>query len=319
LIMNSLDALKRNMRRALYQKRIEDAVEILDRLKMEDPLGHDTRAFELEFLLKSGRLAEARALSRQLCQLFPGSGQVQMLAGIAAYRAKNYPEAAARFRESLSIQPTWQIRQWLGKTLTQLGDFAQAESLLLSVKEENPNVLLDLCWLFERRNDLAAALKTCDEFLARHPGHEFATQQRLRLKAKSLEPMAFIEEVGHLQEFGETAPDALFPEYIQKLFDTGDAPRAREEVSSRMADMEPALAIKIAWVCHRAKAFDLAFALFFKYLDANRDNYKYLNALEASASRCNRLAQLIGEYRRLASHAPHLYGRCRSIARRYEK
>jgi tetratricopeptide (TPR) repeat protein len=315
----AVEALKRNMRKALQQKGFEDAHDILARLQKEDPLSHDTRAFELEFLLKSNRLAEARALAKQLCQLFPASEQIQMLAGMVSYRSKNYPEAAARFRESLHIRPRWQMRQWLGKTLTQLGDFGQAETLLISVKEDNPHVLLDLCWLYERRNDLDAAMRTCDEFLASYPEHAFATQQRLRLKAKSLEPEALIEEVSHLQEFGEAAPDALFPEYIQNLFEAGSGPQARDEIAARMAGMDPALGMRIAWVCHRAKAFDLSFALFFRYLEANRDNYKYLSALESSAARCNRLAQLMEEYRRLAPRAPQLYGRCKALMRRYQK
>ncbi len=315
---DTIAVLKRNMRKALLEKKLEDARSILSLLRKEDPLGHDTRAFELEFLLKSGSLENARSLAKQLCHLFPSSSEIQELAGVTAYRLKNYREAAARFRESLDIRPCWQLRRWLGKTLTQLGDFAQAEPLLNAAREDNPSVLMDLRWLYERSNDLPAAMKACDDFLATHPGHEFAMQQKLRLKAKSLEPAALIEEVSSLGEFGEQVPDALLPEYLQRLFETGDAPQARAEVEARIGGADLSLGVKLAWVCHRAKAFDLSYALFYKYLENNLDNYKYLSALESSASRCNRLAQLMAAYRRLAPRAPQLYGRARAIVRRYQ-
>src|SRR5439155_184898 len=77
---------------------------------------------------------------------------------------------------------------WLGKTLTQSGRFGEAESLLLSVRERTTNAVLELGWLYERRNDLQAALKAYDEFLAVHPDHSFAIEQRLRIKARILEP-----------------------------------------------------------------------------------------------------------------------------------
>src|SRR5437867_12740369 len=107
--------LRENMRRALNQARLQDAEEILTRLKDEDPLSQETRGFELELCLNSNRIAEANTLAQQLCRLFPESGRIFFLAGKVAYRLKNYKEAEARFRESHRIYSHWRTQYWLGK------------------------------------------------------------------------------------------------------------------------------------------------------------------------------------------------------------
>ena len=155
------------MWRALADGRLQDAEDILIRLKQEDPLGQETRGFELELCLNSNRLAEASALARQLCRLFPESARIFFLAGKVAYRLKDYKEAQSCFRESHRLFPNWRTQWWLGKTLTQAGQFEEAESLLLSVRERNDSVLLDLAWLYERRNDLPGAFKAYEDFLKR--------------------------------------------------------------------------------------------------------------------------------------------------------
>ena len=185
-------ALRENMWRALSEGRLQDAGEILSRLKQEDPLSQETRGFELELYLNLNRLAEANVLARQLCQLFPQSGRIFFLAGRVAYRLKDYKRAESHFRESHHIYPHWRTQYWLGKTLTQSGRLEEAESLLLETRERTTNALLELAWLYERRNDLQSALKAYDEFLAVHPSHSFALEQRLRMKARMLEPESLI-------------------------------------------------------------------------------------------------------------------------------
>src|SRR5207249_7887387 len=115
------------MWRALSDGRLQDAEEILNRLKQEDPLSQETRGFELELCLNSNRLAEANALARQLCRLFPQSARILFLAGKVAYRLKDYKEAESHFRESHRVYPHWRNQYWLGKTLTQSGHLAEAE------------------------------------------------------------------------------------------------------------------------------------------------------------------------------------------------
>ncbi len=75
-------------------------------------------------------------------------------------------------------------------------------------------------------------------------------------------------------------------------------------------------AVKIAWVCYRYKAFDLACSLFLAHLRTNMHNFKYLAALEAAARKSDRLAQVLEAYRPLCPEARHLYGRCRLLSQR---
>ena len=295
---------------------LRDAEDILAILKKEDPLSRETRGFELEFYISSNRFAEADALARQLCSLFPESGRIQFLAGKLAYRRKRYEEAETCFRESQRIYPSPQTRYWLGRTLTQIGRFDEAESILLSAREHNPRALLDLAWLYERKNDLDAALSAYDEFLISHPNDSFAAEQRIRIRAKMLEPEALIEEVSTLEALGEEVSPALFPEYVRKLFESGHAPRAREEIVSRMNSMDAKLAVQVAWICYQSQAYDLACSLFLAQLPANLQNPKYLVALESAAGKCNRISQLIEAYHPYLPQARHLYGRCKSLARR---
>ncbi len=308
--------LRQNMRRALGDGRHAEAGEILAQLKIEDPLSRETRGFELELCLNAGRLGEANALARQLCRQFPQSGRMFFLAGKVAYKLKHYEEAEAHFRESQRIYPSWRTQHWLGKALTQSGKLDEAESHLLAAREHADVAQLDLAWLHERRNDLDAALKAYDDYLAAHPGDQYATDQRVRIKARMLEPESLIEEVSAMKEMGEEIPASLFPEVVEKLFATGETPRAREEVSARMKTLDAKTAIRVAWACYTARAYDLACALFLAHLRPNLTNYKYLNALEAAATRSGRVPVVLEVYDSLLKEAPHLWGRRKSLARR---
>ncbi len=312
-----LETLRQNFRQALHRRSFEEAGEILSRIAKEDPLSVETRGCELELYLEADRIAEARALADQLCRTFPDSARIQFLAGKVAYRQKHYDEAEARFRESRRLYPSTQNSYWLGKTLTQSGRFDEAEPLLLAVRDEYPWALLDIAWLHERRNELEAALRCYDEFLLRYPDNSYAVQQQVRIKAKMLEPEALIEEVETLTGFGEHVPEALFPDYVEKLFATGQTERARDEIRARLDSMQAREGVHVAWVCYRCQAFDLACTLFLRNLQANVSNFKYLAALEAAGRKCNRLPQVIDAYRPLCSEARHLYGRCKMLAKRH--
>ena len=309
-------ALRQNMWRALSEGRLQDAEEILNRLKQEDPLSQETRGFELELYLNSNRLAEANALARQLCRLFPQSARIFFLAGKVAYRLRDYRDAESRFRESHRIYPSWRSQYWLGKALTQSGQFAEAESLLLAARERTATALLELGWLYERKKDLEAALKAYEDFLAIHSDHSFAAEQRLRIRARMTDPESLIEEVDSLADLGEDIPPALFPEYVQKLFETGQTLEAREQIAAKLRDLDAKTGSQLAWVCYGAKAYDLACTLFLAHLRANLAYYKYLNALESAAAKCGRIPEVLEAYRSYASEAPSLHGRSKSLARR---
>ncbi len=311
--------LRQNMRRALGEGHLNEAEQILAQLKIEDPLSRETRGFELELYLNANRLREASALARQLCRLFPQSGRIFFLAGKVAYRLKHYEEAEAHFRESQRIYPYWRTQHWLGKTLTQAGRFEESESLLLLAREHTDAALLDLAWLYERRNDLDAALTAYGDYLGAHPDHSYANEQRIRVKARMLEPEALIEEASALKEMGEEVPATLFPEFVQKLFETGQTPLARDEISAKMATLDAKTAAQVGWICYRARAYDLACALFLAQLRPNLANYKFLNALESAAARSNRVSLVLEAYASLLAEAPHLHGRRKALARRLQQ
>jgi len=309
-------ALRENMWRALSEGRLQDAEEILGHLKQEDPLSQETRGFELELYLNANKLAEANAMVSQLVRLFPESARIAFLAGKVAYRLKDYKRAESCFRESQRIYRNWRSQYWLGKALTQLGQFEEAESLLLAARERTANVLIALGWLYERRNDLHAALKAYEEFLALHPDDSFAIERRLGVKARMLEPESLIEEVGALTELGEEIPAAVFPEFVRKLFETGQTVEARERVIAKLQGLDAKTGSQVAWICYGAKAYDLACALFLAHLPVNLSYYKYLNALESAALRCGRVPQVVEAYRAYSTEAPSLYGRLKALAKR---
>jgi tetratricopeptide (TPR) repeat protein len=308
-----IEVLRANMHRALRERSRSDSEQILAQLKREDPLSEETRGFEVEFLLLAGRLADAHALAEQLCRLFPLSARIAYLAGMAAYRIRRYDEAEAYLRESDRMRPHWWTQRWLGKTLTQAGQFDEAESLLLAVRDHTPLAWLDLAWLWERRGDLEEALAACDRYLALRPGDAYATEQQVRLRAALLEPESIIEEANALEALGEDVSDTVFPEYVKTLFATGNTSEARSRVLARTGQLDPKTGSKLAWVCYHAQAYDLACTLFLTYLENNLGYYKYLNSLEAAAKRCGRVPQVLEKYAELSATAPSLHGRAKTL------
>ena len=310
-----VETLRQNLRQAVFQRRLAEAEQILSKLKREDPLSAETRGFELELSIESDRFEEATRLAEQLCRMFPDSARIYFLAGKLAYRLKSYESAESRLRDSQRIYPSMQTQYWLGKALTQTGRFEEAESLLISVQDHNPWALLVLAWLHERRKDFESALRAYDAFLLLFPDNRFAAEQKVRVKARSLDPEALIEEADVLADFGESLPDAIFGEFVEKLFETGQTPRAREEIAARLDAMESREAVRVAWICYRHQAHDLACSLFLNHLRSNVFNFKYLSALEAAARKCNRLPQVLDVYHDLAPQARHLYGRRKFLSK----
>jgi tetratricopeptide (TPR) repeat protein len=308
-----IETLRANLQRALRERSKQDAEQILAQLVREDPLSEATRSFEVELYLLDGRFADAHALADQLRRLFPASARVACLAGLAAYRLRRYDLAEAHFREGNRIRPHWWTQRWLGKTLTQAGQLEEAEALLLDLRERTPLAWLDLAWLYERRGDLEEALAACDRYLRLRPGDAYATEQRVRLKANLLEPESLIQEANTLEMLGEDVPAALFPEFVKKLFTTGQTREARTRVLARLGQLDTKTGSRLGWVCYQAQAYDLACTLFLACLPDNLSYYKYLNALEAAAKRCGRVPQVLEKYAELSAIAPSLHGRARTL------
>lgn len=307
--------LRRNLRRALLRGDLTAARQLLDRLQAEEPLARETRILELEVLLAGRRDAEADALAGQLLTLFPGSPRVRYLAGRLAYRHKSYDQAVEHLRESDRLYPHWRTRRLLGKALTQAGELAEAEGILLGLVAEHPQVRGDLAWLYERRGRFEAALEQLDRHLERFPKDPLARDQRLRLQARLADPDTVAEDVASLQAVGEEVPAEILLVYCEELLAAGREEEVRRLVSGRTA-LAPRLPHRLGWSCYKAGCYELAYDLFLRELPDHTGDPKFLNAFEAAARRCRRLEEVIELYAAHAPEEPRLYGRLRRLERR---
>ncbi len=83
--------------------------------------------------------------------------------------------------------------------------------------------------------------------------------------------------------------------------------------------MDRKYAIRVAWICYHAMAYDLARTLFLQQLSAKLADRRLLVALEAAAGRCNRIQEVLEAYGVLLPQGHHLYGRVRNLSRRLWK
>ncbi|MBI4584797.1 MAG: tetratricopeptide repeat protein [Planctomycetes bacterium] len=311
--------LRRNFLQALGKRDLDGAKAILERLKTEEPLALETRGLELEYLIRSDSLAEAKGLAGQLLELHPGSARVQYLAGLLAYRQKDYAAAERHLRESHRLFPHSKNYRLLGKTLTQQRKFEEAEGILQSLAPGNPWCQLDLAWLYERKEDWARALSCIEAFLKVEPDDKFAKSQLLRLKARLLEPEELLEEVSSLTGLGEEVPEDLLPQYVEALLKRGESTAVRDFIQKRQAGWSARAARSVGWICYRLQAYDLAMDLFLKIFRENRGDAKFLSALEAAAKRCGRLAELLPVYGAQVQDDKRFYSRIRSVKSRLEE
>lgn len=314
-----IKVLRRNLMQSLRSHRLDEAKDLLDHLKDEEPLSLETRGLELEFLIANKQWKNAQSLADQLSRLFPQSARIHYLAGRVFYQAKNYPEAFRYFSESNALHAHWRTRRWLGKTQTQRGEFIEAEAILIALHPGYMAINLDLAWLYERMNQPERALKHVETFLREYPEQEFATQQRLRLRAMTLEPELLSEDVEALLELDEEVPSEMLPAYLQHLLASGQGQTARKFVTTYRETFDQPTAASLAWICHRLQAYDLAMCLFLDGLPTRIRDVKYLSALESAAHHCNRVEELIPRYEVCANEDKHFYGRIKRLRKRLYK
>jgi tetratricopeptide (TPR) repeat protein len=309
-----LRVLARNFQRALFAGDLPAAEAVL--LEMEDraPLAVETRCSRLELLIRQGRDDEAERLLDSLLEQFPESARTQVVAGRFRYGRREYAAAERHFVESERLAPNPSTRRWLGRTLTQLGRFDEADAVLGRLSEQGHEVLFERAWLFERKLDCDRALELVESYLVRHPGDRFAERQKERLLAKQLPPDAIIEEMGALVELGETVPEPVLPDYVRALLTEGKREDAKQLIAS--LDPTPRLAGALAWACHQTFAYDLAFDLFARGLSANTSYAKYLTAFEKAGDRCGRIEDLIRIYEEIAARDPRFFGRINRLKKK---
>ncbi len=311
-------SLREGVKRALRARSWSDAESALARLKQVEPLSAETRGLELELWLRTGRKRDAAAMADQLAEQFPASPRIQYLAGWAASVAKQWAVAADRFRESDRLHPDPRTRRWLGRALTNLEEWDEAQRTLEPIVDSIPACHMDLAWLWERRGDPDRALRHVEAYRVVDPDHPMARAQRLRLRAATLDPAALVDEVEGLLALDEEVPDDILPAYVRGLLVTARGERARDFVTARAALLPAATATAIGWNCYRHAAYDLAYALFAAAFAANMHNIKFLSAIETAAHRIGKVTELIQLFELHAADHKPLYGRARTLRLRAE-
>jgi tetratricopeptide (TPR) repeat protein len=308
--------LRRNLQQALRHRQVAQAEDLLQRLKQEDALSLETRGLELELLVAGRRWDEAERLAEHLLRLFPSSARIHYLSGRIQSQRKRYGRALEHFTEADRLHPHWTVRRWIGTTHTQRGEYTAAEALLVGLAAEHAEVQRDLAWLYERRGDPQRALHALEAYLALRPDDRAAQRQRLRLRASAAPAEALVGEVAALEELGEEIAPEILPAYVQRLLESAAGAAARCYIEQHAPGWTPELAGRVAWVCHRLQAYDLAWRLFLDGLPVAHRDFKYCSALEAAALRCGRAGDVANAYHALAAQHPHLHGRLKALRRR---
>lgn len=311
-------ALGRNVRTALRRGDLATARALMTRLEAEAPLAKETRGLALELLLHERRLEEADALARQLTELFPRSGRIVWLAGRVSYDRKRYDAAERCFREAKALAPPERhlaLDRWLGKALTHLGRFEEAESLLAPLAGADSSVRVDLAWLYERRGEIARAIEELDAYLAESPDSALARRNRDRLRAASVTPSELAGELEALEALGDEIAPHLVASYVEALLKIGKSKRAREVIGARAETLPVVEAQRVGWVCYREGMLDVAVELFLRVVERGVPSHALHRALESAAVRARRLADVIRVYEREAAKRPAYHGRIKRLSR----
>ena len=310
-----LSVLQRNAWQALRARDWDQLASILEQLRLHDPLSRHTRGLELEYLVGCGRIAEARGLATTLVEQFPDSPRIRLLAGKVAYRAREYAEAAEHFREGDRLNPHLTTRWWLGRVLTALRRFDEAEVLLQEVTAACPRWASDLAWLYECKQEPLRALRVLDEHRKVLGESEFISAQRERVQAQMLEADELLDEVTVLRELGEGISDSVLPTTLAAYLDTGQMQEARNLVAERIGTLEPRIATSAGWEAYHRQAWDLAFDLFRAGFSKTYANRKLLNSLQSAAKRAGKVEELIELYGGYVDRNGGLYGRIQKLER----
>jgi hypothetical protein len=106
---------------------------------------------------------------------------------------------------------------------------------------------------------------------------------------------------------------------VEALIRTGKPLELKQFVHDRLSTLTASAVRGAAWVCYRYQVYDLAYDLFQATFAEQRDNPKFLNALEFAAGRCGRLNDLVQLYSTHAAEDHRLYGRIRTLRRRIQE
>lgn len=105
-----------------------------------NPRNRDHPSVRLRNMLSEARFAEARALSGELLEQFPGSVDILSLAGDVELMAGNDQAALRHFREAAQVRSNWSLVRRMAFAMERMGDEEGARRLLANYLAFNPRV-----------------------------------------------------------------------------------------------------------------------------------------------------------------------------------
>jgi len=305
--------LKRNLRELIIQQDWVQAQALLQQLKEQDGFSKETHGLEYEYLIKSHHFVEAQAVSKQLLDWYADSSRFQFLTGLLYYIQKQYKKALPYFEESQNIYSSSYTQRYIGKTLTQLGQFETAEAILQTALPHTDLILADLAWLYELQQQYQRAIEFISNYLQHKPNDQRAIEQLQRLKTKQLSSDEIQQEIESLAEMDEEIPPHLMVEHYQGLIKQGEIQQAREWVQQHIEQWDSATMYQIAWDSYHFHLYDIAYQLFLKDFEVHQFQVKFLNSLEFACKKINKQQELAEFYEAWADKNKVLYGRRKKL------
>lgn len=305
--------LKRNIRQLINQKDWVQAYQLLQQLKEQDSFSKETQGLEYEYLIKSSQFQDAQSLSTRLLDWYPDSSRIYFLTGLLYYNQKQYEKALPNFQESQNLYFAISTQRYIGKTLTQIGRFAEAEASLQSCLSHQFWILKDLAWLYERQLQYPRAIDAMNRYLEHDPDNRYVKAQLQRLKTKQLSHEEIQEEIESLSELDEIIPTHLMVEHFQALIQQGKIQLARQWVRQHVEQWDARTSLDIAWISYRFNLYDIAFQFFIQNFEQQQHKFKFLNALESTSKKIAKQLELAKVYDNFAPNNEKLYGRKKTL------
>jgi tetratricopeptide (TPR) repeat protein len=157
----------------VLQGRLQDGSRLLQALETEGAKDRDYFVAGATALLEVGDAAKAAAVADAGVRLHQGDATLRELLARALERTGRFPEAAARYREALALNPDLaQAEEGLARLYKRAGDMAQVERHLLRAIEIAPGrfqPLRELALLWEAKGNRADSLQLWRDVLSLAP------------------------------------------------------------------------------------------------------------------------------------------------------
>ncbi|MCB1053680.1 MAG: tetratricopeptide repeat protein [Acidobacteria bacterium] len=312
--MNIAKVQLNRLKRLIQAHDFSEAQDLLQNLKTQTPSDPALLGFEIEIQMARGDLKQAMDLAKKATHLHAESPHLLLICGKAAYRNRDYKQAQTWLESSFALYPNWQNQYWLGRTLTQLGQFDLALDYLTSVLVKAPFAAIDLAWLYQRMKKPEKALAVLESFLNQQPDDERALKMKLALESQLASPEELEQEVEALAAWGEKVPVEWLISRMENLVSARD----RKAVLELLDQHQEALskeATQLGWIFYHGDLLDLALDQFLKQDHPRLTYHPLLGAMERCARACDRVDQLVAWYKLFLKTFPNIHGRIKNLTK----